>query len=120
MTDWIIYYSDGSSFSSDDGGPGDAPRDGVQVIVNRDEGRCGRLFWHGSDFYCWQEGEWVPRNNDAGLFDYLRQPGTEKIVLQGRGIRYQAFIDIYNRAVEDKRLPQKDARDHREPPEPYQ
>ena len=31
--EWIIYYDDGSSFSSDDGGLMDAPRVGVEIVV---------------------------------------------------------------------------------------
>ncbi len=119
MAAWVIWYDDASSFSSDDGAPYEAPRDGVQVISVADIG-TGRLMWHSSDFYCWQDNEWVPRSL-LGLMDYLREPGAEKIVLQGRGIAYRRFIDIYNKAVEDSRLPwKKTARDAREPAEPTQ
>jgi hypothetical protein len=117
MIDWIVYYDDGSSFTSDDGRPGNAPRDGVQCIASRDNDRTGKLIWHSSDFYCWQDDEWVPRS-EAGLYDYLREPGTEKIVLQGRAIAYRRFAKIYTAAVNDERLPFKFARDQREPEAP--
>ncbi len=119
MAAWVIWYDDGSSFSSDDGAVHEAPRDGVQVVTVSDTG-TGRLMWHSSDFYCWQDSEWVPRSL-LGLMDYLREPGTGKIVLQGRGIAYRRFIEVYNKAVEDPRLPwKKTARDAREPAEPSQ
>ena len=115
VIDWIVYYDGGSTFTSDDGLPGDAPRDGVQVVSCRHE-HTGKLIWHSSDYYCWQ-GEWVPRNI-VGLHDYLRQPGVEKIVLQGRGVAYHRFVEVYNRAVDDPRLPFKAGRDQREPEAP--
>lgn len=116
MADWIIWYDDGSSFSSDDGAPHEAPRDGVQVITAADDA-CGRLLWHSADYYCWQDGEWV-MHNLIGLMDYLRQPGVEKIVLQGRGIAYQRFRSVYRAADEDTRLPTKFALSPREPGTP--
>lgn len=119
MINWIVYYEDGSSFTSEDGGPGDAPRSGVQVVAVRDDQRTGRLLWHSADWYCWHMDEWVLRS-DAGLYDYLRQPGTEKIVLQARGTTYNNFIKIYNFALADDRLPLKSGRDQREPEEPLQ
>lgn len=109
---WIIWYEDGSSFSSFDGKPHEAPRDGVQIVAVEHSG-VGRLLWHSSDFYCWQD-EWVPRSL-TGLMDYLRQPGIDKVVLQGRGIGYKRFLDVYMIALGDKRLPIKTARHPKEP-----
>jgi hypothetical protein len=113
---WIIWYDDGSSFSSDDGEPAAAPRDGVQVVTCADIG-SGRLIWHGSDFYCWQDDEWVPRSL-LGLMDYLREPGAAKIVLQARAIAYRRFTEVYLMAVADERLPAKTGPDPREPQDP--
>lgn len=113
---WAVYYDDGSSFTSDDGPPEEAPRDGVQVVAIADID-AGKQLWHSSDYYCWQDGEWVPRNA-AGLHDYLRQPGKEKIVLQGRGIAHRRFVEIYRLAEADNRLGAKTARYAREPDPP--
>lgn len=109
---WRVYYDDGSSFSSEDGPPEQAPRSGVQLIAVSDI-NCGKLLWHGSDYYCWQEGEWVPRC-DMGLQDYLDQPGAEKIRLRGRGISHSRFLSIYRAAVDDPRMGPKTAKDSRE------
>jgi hypothetical protein len=113
---WIVHYDDGTSFTSTDGDPWEAPRDGVQVVQVAHE-YTGRLIWHSFDYYCWQEGEWVPRGL-IGLHDYLRQPGADKIVLQGRAVAYRRFRAVYDQAVADERLPFKSARDQREPDEP--
>lgn len=114
--EWVIHYDGRESFCNLDGAPAEAPRDGVQVVQVKHE-YTGRLIWHSFDYYCWQEGEWVPRGL-IGLHDYLRQPGAEKIVLQGRAIAYRRFRTIYDQAVADTRLPFKNARDQREPDEP--
>jgi hypothetical protein len=114
VIEWIVYYSDGSSFTSADGSPSDAPRRGVQCVAVRDD-TCGKLIWHSSDFYCWQ-GEWV-NHSLLGLLDYLELGGTEKIVLRGFGIARDRFKAVYRSAVEDPRLPFKTCR-HPDEPEP--
>jgi hypothetical protein len=116
MAQWIIFYDDGSSFTDADGPPENAPRDGVQVVSAYDKG-VGRLVWHSFDFYCWQDGEWVPRSQ-RGLFDYLREPGATKIVLQGRAVAYRTFTAAYQKAIDDTRLPAKNGMDPREPSPP--
>jgi hypothetical protein len=116
VIDWIVHYDDGSSFTSEDGLPENAPRTGVQVVSCL-HAYTGKLLWHGFDYYCWQDDEWVPRNI-VGLHDYLQQPGSQKIVLQARGIAYHRFTAVYNRAVDDARLPFKVGRDQREPEPP--
>jgi hypothetical protein len=60
MAEWIIFYDDGTSFSSEDGDPGDAPRSGVQVIVVKDIS-CGRYCLAEQNFYCWEYDQWIPR-----------------------------------------------------------
>lgn len=102
MTKWIIYYADGSSFSSDDGEPVSAPREGVQVVVCEGK-KVGKLPWHSEEFYCWQEGTWVP-HNERGLWKYL---ATEKypLVLQTFAIHPSRFQEIHNQAVTDERIP---------------
>jgi hypothetical protein len=113
--EWLIHYDDGSTFSSLDGEPHEAPRDGVQTVTVADE-MAGRLVWFGFDFYCWQD-EWVPRSL-TGLMHYLRQPGREKIVLQATAMGYRRFREIYDAACSDPRLAFKRGRDPREPEEP--
>src|SRR5215204_4917517 len=115
LIDWIIYYEDGGSFTSADGKPHEAPREGVQAVSCRHE-HTGKLIWHSTDYYCWQ-GEWVPHNS-IGLHRYLRLPGAEKVVLQGYGVPFRAFREVYDRAVDDQRLPFKTCRHPDEPPEP--
>ena len=113
---WIVYYDNGSSFTDEDGPPETAPRDGVQAVGIADIG-VGKLLWHSFDFYCWLDGEWVPRS-ERGIFDYLRQPGKEKIVLQARATSVRNFLSVYDQAVADPRLPFKTGLDPKEPVPP--
>jgi len=71
---WRIYYSDDSTFSSDDGEPEDAPGWGVVVIPQYGGG------WWGHDL--------------AGLLDCLALPGPS-IVIHGRTVAkgdWQRFL----------------------------
>jgi hypothetical protein len=122
LTDWVIYYDDGTSFSSDDGDPSRAPKEGVQVVACADVG-TGKLLWHSAEAYCWHiEGEWVP-HSETGLRRYLALSAEGKeagLYIRGYAIPYRRFVEIYNKAVADSRLPFKTGRDHREPETPTQ
>lgn len=110
---WIIFYADGSTFSSDDGPPYFAPRIDVVAIVVPDA-HVGRVIHNGSDFYIWDtltfEGEtiegWLGVDR-WGLDDYLDRPGVEKIRLKGRQLPASVFWEIYGRAERDERLAPK-------------
>lgn len=116
MSDWIIWYSDGSSFSSEQGAPEDAPRWGV-ICIAAYSGDHGRMIWHGTDYYGWVcepgclLGDWI--SFDAtGLLDYLaNRPGREKIVLIGRHVPPDVFHRVYRMADTDPRLPPRSSRD---------
>jgi hypothetical protein len=106
MTDWIIWYDDKSSFSSDDGEPWDAPRDGV-ICISVARRACGRYVIHQTNFYCWhfEDNKWVPHDK-SGERQYLRKPGKEKLVLEGYWIPNEKFGEIKHHALKvDDRLP---------------
>lgn len=108
-TRWIIFYADGTSFSSDDGAPHEAPRWGI-VCIAAPSADHGRVLWIGKDYFWWDENEWI--NGDfTGLIDYLTRPGREKIVLVGRGIPPTRFHAICKQALADPRLPSKTSTD---------
>lgn len=111
--DWIIYYDTADTFSSEDGSPDNAPKDGVQVVAVRDVG-VGKILWHSYDHYCWhKEGCWLP-HTEIGMRFYLSKDDEPKVVLNGYWIPHKRWADIYNFAVDDKRLPFKTASDPRE------
>ena len=94
---WKIHYGDGSTFSSNDGDPFDAPALNVQIIVVRDDdpsSQLGRYPVHRFDYYWWDEPDWFG-GDLFGLFDYLSRPGAKR-VLFGRTVanaEHQAIID---------------------------
>jgi hypothetical protein len=108
MTEWIIFYDDESTFSSDDGGPGDAPGDGVIVVAVSDIG-TGRVLWHSADFYCWhRENEWVP-HNQRGLDRYLADEREPGIFVAGYSVPNARWQKVYAQALADARMPVKTA-----------
>lgn len=103
---WRIYYDDGSTFSSNDGPPEDAPALGVICIAQPDP-EVGRHIVSGFDYY-WFTYEWWG-GDLFGLFDYLITPG-HKTVKFGRTVSNTDFSEIVNRAKTDSGLPEKSAR----------
>jgi hypothetical protein len=105
VPDWIVYYADGSDFTSEDGEPWDAPRRYVAAIaVPNIENGCDILF--GYNFYCWHfdEGCWV-QHNESALDDYLDLPGKEFGRLRGWYVSRGKFEEIRKRIKRDTRLP---------------
>ena len=103
---WIVWYSDGTSFASDDGEPWEAPRDGV-ICIAVEKQSCGRYLISSRSYYCWHfhEGQWVPHDRD-GERQYLRQPGKEKVVLEGYEVSKERYGEIQHHALHaDDRLP---------------
>lgn len=99
---WVIWYSDGKTFSSSDGGPEAAPRWGVVCIVGYD--RTGsRSIQHQRDYYCWTE-QWLGMDH-TGLIDYLANTDWTKIVLMGRAVSNHEFYRVFERANVDPRTP---------------
>lgn len=113
MIEWKIFYDDGSTFSSEDGEPHEAPRTGVQAIpqLNDDEGRHV-LF--GADYYYWEGGKWEQCDH-FGFYDYLIRPGSYKVVLFGRNMQSGHFRAIYKQAAEDPDFPPKSATSEKVP-----
>ncbi len=94
---WCIWYTDGATFSSDDGDPQDAPGAGVVVIAqdggNHDDPyvKSGQGFGvvEGRDWYLYDRGHWFS-SDMAGLVQYVAEPGY-KIVKAGRWVPPDVF-----------------------------
>lgn len=97
---WRVWYDDGSTFSSSDGLPDDAPVDGVQIIM--DYPSIGpRIVHQGMDYYWWMGDCWASGNiNDLGL--HLRKrPPVALVVLFGRWSPIVAYHEARQRAFDD-------------------
>ena len=109
-----IYYGDGSTFSSADGSPFDAPRLGVQSIVGVHRAN-GRYVVADETAYWWNAEEDRWRGGDRhGEWIYMLRLGP-RVVLYGE----QVDDDIYNSCVvaaqTDKDFPPRTARGRGDP-----
>ncbi|MHA2266120.1 MAG: hypothetical protein ACXAEN_27310 [Candidatus Thorarchaeota archaeon] len=114
---WKIYYSDGSTFSDQDGTPWRAPGLDVQVIVLEDE-QNGWMIQAHDDYYIWDDrgdgARWWGVDR-AALDEYLFYYPGHKCALMGRRISSKEFDKIYERASNDPDFPKKTAFAYGEP-----
>lgn len=82
MTWWKIYYADGSEFTHEDGSPYDAPRVGVQVVVQEKDGDWEII--HGRDHFYYEPkiGGWYS-SDLFGAIDHLMR-SRRQCLLFGR------------------------------------
>ena len=99
MPDWRIYYDDGSSFSSDEGEPHEAPAEGFICAVGYEPEFGKRYLMSRWDFYCFKEGQWWGMNW-AGLLDMLRRNDVYAFK-EGRTVTNPKWVEITRAAGED-------------------
>jgi hypothetical protein len=98
---WRIYYSDGSTFDSEQGSPEDAPSFGVVCIVQPDPDRK-RNIMHGWDWYYYNDVEgnapmWWGCDV-AGLHDRLLHNLGVRAVKLGRTVSNDVWQKLLKRA----------------------
>jgi len=101
MSKWRIFYSDGSTFSHDEGAPEDAPAFGIVCIVQPDPDR-GRNIMHGWDWYYFNDGEgrapmWWGCDVH-GLHDRLLHRLPVRAVCLGRTVANNVWQEMMHRA----------------------
>lgn len=95
--DWCIYYSDGSTFSSDDGAWKDAPGWDVQVVLFRDP----IVDWamrHNGDFFRLDEDGSIVGMDITGMLDWAV---NELGLKAGRMLSRDKFDIVYQQAKRD-------------------
>ena len=103
--DWLIIYSDGSTYSSDDGAWKDAPGWDAQVVVEANE-TVGRRLHTRNDYWLLIDGR--PVNVDfTGLLDYLAN--VLGIVKVGRMLPAEQYRALVAQAIEADGFPRKSA-----------
>lgn len=97
---WVIYYTNGDKFSSDDGSPWDAPRRSIQAIASSSP-EVGFYWIYGSDYFYYEKenGGWHVADQFA-LYDHLLRakypcPGF------GRMLSDQGWKDQWRRIRQD-------------------
>ena len=101
MKPWRIYYLDGTTYSSDDGSPYDAPALGVLVIRSiKSNGEPWLV--RGSDFYVWirePDNKWVTMDIFGVMTSYITRPGPQKIIVGALMPDSDAYWDLNKRAL---------------------
>ena len=111
---WRIYYDDGSTFDSLDGGPEDAPSAGVQCIVEPDAD-AGRVVLNSFDWYYFHPESGCWWGSDLyGLLDKLLNRIEVVGVCSGRNC--SNYNEILHRATNDPDFPRKSGKVRREHP----
>lgn len=96
--EWKVFYGDGTTFSSEEGGPEVAPARNVQVIVQSCRWHKTEIVTQG-DYYVWEDG-WRA-TDQFGMYDYLIEPGW-KVILQGRMLKQSEYNEIVRHANIEK------------------
>ncbi len=97
---WVVYYTNGDQFTSEDGTPWDAPRRSIQAIASSSP-EVGFYWIYGSDYFYYEEesGGWQKADTFT-LWDHLVRakypcPGF------GRMLSDQGWRDMWKRIRED-------------------
>lgn len=101
MKPWKIFYDDGTTFSSDDGQPHEAPAFGFICAVGYDE-RGERYTMKGWDHYCFDEetDQWWGMDL-SGLFDRLARNKVYAYKM-GRTVSKTRYQEILHQSHEDE------------------
>lgn len=105
MLDWRIYYSDASTADSEQFGPDEVPKEGVQVILVRD-GRKGRRVLRLCDYYLWRPrlNRWTDHiDSSSALIAAISEPWT--VILRGEYLEEGDFEKILIAAHNDLDFP---------------
>lgn len=106
MTDWVIYYDDGSSFSSCDGEPHEAPTEGFVCALGYDQDG-ERYIQNGWDFYHYDKETQTWWGCDRyGLHDRLRR-NLIYAYKEGRTVSKLRFAEIMKTANDNPDFPLK-------------
>lgn len=106
---WKIYYSDGATYSSDNGTPHSAPHFGV-IAICQPEPDVGLETLHAFDYYIYMNGQWIGMVGHDALVDQVSNyvPLIEAFK-SGRQIPRHLYQNIMRRALHDPDFPRKSA-----------
>jgi len=100
--EWEIIYDDHSTFSNLDGQYWQAPRTGVEVVLQRTE-RAGVAMLHSPDgWWFWKSSRWFPATRE-GMDDYRRSHMSPEIcILEGRWVTDEEWDAIHRTVAHRK------------------
>lgn len=89
--EWLIQYADGSTFSSDDGAPHEAPRHGVMQTFYMDDATGvsveGSLIGH----WVWKSNRWFGCDDHMGFWDYMFHHPGPLLAIFGRTLHNEEW-----------------------------
>lgn len=96
---WKIYYDSGATFTESDGTPYDAPRQGLQCVVQEKDGDYEII--HGRDHFYWEPkiGGWYS-SDLFGAMDHLLR-SERQCLLFGRVMEDEAYRLLMKRVREE-------------------
>lgn len=101
MKKWKIFYTDGDTFDSSQGGPEESFCEKPVAVIVQEDGRCGRRILKFMDWYRWssEHERWF----DCEQFDVLQALCKQKSVIARRGeyMAEEAFQKILIAAHDD-------------------
>lgn len=107
MSNWTVYYGDGTTFSSVQGSAASAPPLNVQVITQTTTAEVAREvganLLHRLDYYWYDEFCGWAGGDLFGLFDYLLRAQGTATVKFGRGIGRTMYQAILDRAIAESK-----------------
>lgn len=105
--EWRVYYADGSTFSSVDGNPHDAPFFGI-IAVCQPCPDVGLETLHAFDWYFYMLGRWNGAVGHDALIDHVTAyaPDLEAVVV-GRQVPRAQYQEIMRKALHDPDFPRK-------------
>lgn len=102
--EWKIYYGDGSTFSSEQGSPEDAPGYDVQAIVYY-HAEVGRVVIYNRGYYVRNDDGWF----GVDMFGALDQMVAKGHLKTGRTLLDETYKAIIEKAKTDPDFPPKSA-----------
>lgn len=102
---WRIYFADGSTFSSLEGSPLDAPYKRVAFILVSDPD-VGRRIVHGQDAYVWTGREWW-WCSERDAFDHVNESPRDRRGFRGQWMHKAEWLAMWDRALADPDFPMK-------------
>lgn len=103
MRPWIIYYADGSTFSSKDGSWEEAPQDGVIAVKQFKDETMTHDFHVDKDFYVMIEDGQINSFNELDLKDYIRRVAPK--IKIGKWITDTQYRAVLEKARLDEQHP---------------
>jgi len=102
--EWVLYYADGSRYTSATHRPEDTPPAGVEVVLVRD-GRGQRRKLMMADYYGWSAslGRWIELQDAAAVV--VRAMREPLLIRAGQYLREADFERILIRADNDPEIP---------------